>query len=167
MTAAATARVATVRPAPHREPPFDDELARPLLRLVQSRDAVLPFPVATPLPPLPTARPAELPDPARWVRRLLLGLTEAAAGRRPLHQVAGLLAPSVLRDLGADLERAATHRGRHWLHSAAVRTVHVSEPAAGVAELAVTLRAGPRVRAMAVRLEARHGRWWCTRLQMA
>jgi len=47
-----------------------------------------------------------------------------------------------------------------------VRTGHASSPSEGVAELSATLQAGPRVRAIALRLEARHGRWRCTRLQL-
>jgi hypothetical protein len=156
-----------VRPAPRREPPYDDELARPALQLVRGRDRELPFPdpPATAMPAL--LAPVALPDPAAWARRLLLGLAETAAGRRPLSQVAALLGPGVCRGLAADFDRATNSGTRHWLHNAAVRTVHVSRPGDTVAELAATVQAGRRVHAVALRLEARHGRWWCTRLQMA
>jgi hypothetical protein len=54
----------------------------------------------------------------------------------------------------------------HWLHRAGVRSVRVSEPADGVAELCATVETGRRVRALAMRLEEHHGRWCCTRLQL-
>jgi hypothetical protein len=160
-------RVVTVLPAPRREPPFDDELSQPWLHIVRGRDRELPFPEPTPgLCAIAPTRRADLPDPASWVRRLLLGLSEAAAGRRPLNQVAALLSPSVARGLGADFERATAKGSRHWLHEANVRNIRATEPSEGVAELAATVQAGARIRAMALRLEARHGHWRCVRLQI-
>jgi hypothetical protein len=159
-------RTPSLRPAPRREPPFDDELPR-ALHLVRVGDRPLPFPDAPAREPALPRLAHELPDPATWVRRLVVGLAEAATGRRPLHQVATLVSPSVCRGLAVDFDRAARAGTRHWLHRAVVRSVHVSRPSDHVAELAATLQAGRRVRAMALRLEARHGRWCCTRLQMA
>jgi hypothetical protein len=164
---AAPVRIATVHPAPRREPPFDDELPRHQLCLVRGRDRELPFPE----PPAadggtPATRRADLPDPAAWGRRLLIGITETAAGRRPLNQVAALLAPPVHRGLILEFERAAALGCRHWLHAAIVRSVRVSEPGEGVAELSATLQTAGRVRALALRLEAQHGRWRCTSLQI-
>jgi hypothetical protein len=93
-------------------------------------------------------------------------MIETAAGQRPLHQLAAMLSPSVTSGLGRDFERAASSGRRHWLHRAAVRSVRACEPAEGVAELCATVQVGPRVRAVALRLEAHHGRWRCTRLQL-
>jgi len=160
-------RVPTIVPAPRREPPFDDELPNPRLHIVRAGERELPFPE----PPvdicaITTTRRSDLPDPSAWTRRLLVGLTEAASGRRPLNQVAALLSPSVARGLGGDFDRASARGSRHWLHRANVRNVHVTEPRDGVAELAATLQAGGRVRAIALRLEARHGHWRCTRMQI-
>ena len=160
-------RIPTVVPAPRREPPFDDELPTPWLHVVRAGHRELPFPEsAAQLTETATTRRSDLPDPTAWTRRLLIGLTEVAAGRRPLNQVAALLNPSVARGLGGDFERAAARGARHWLHRANVRNVHVTEPRDGVAELAATLQAGGRVRAIALRLEARHGHWRCTRMQI-
>lgn len=171
MTAAlagSAARAVVVRPAPLREPPFDDELPDP--RLLPGRfDQRLPFDLTTvrevawrPTPP----RPRGLPDPGAWGRRLVIGMIETAAGRRPLHQLGALLSPAVCRGLGADFERAA-HSGRpHWLHRATVRSVRVAEPVEGVAELCATVETGRRVRALAMRIEEHRGRWRCTRLQL-
>jgi hypothetical protein len=157
-------RTITVRPAPRREPPFDDECpdaaAGPL-------DQPLPFarPARHPVRRLPPVAPrTALPDPAAWGQRLLIGVIETAGGRRPLAQLAALLSRSVAAGLGGDFERAAQRGRPHWTHAARVRSVRASQPAEGVAELSATLQAGSRVRAVAMRLEARHGRWCCTRL---
>jgi hypothetical protein len=167
-TPPSTARPVIVRPAPRREPPFDDELpdAQPL---PGPMDRCLPFerPPVRPVVWRPRApRPREMPDPGPWGRRLLIGMIETAGGRRPLHQLAALLSPSVSRGLGADFERAAQAGSPHWLHRASVRSMRVAEPAADVAELCATVETGRRVRAIAIRLEAHHGRWRCTRLQL-
>jgi hypothetical protein len=159
-------RTLTLRPAPPREPPFDDEpdvAAAPVGRL----DRPLPFQRTGrrvgrrwPLAPLRTA----LPDPAAWGWRLLIGVIEIAGGRRPLPQLAALLSASVAAGLSADFERAAQRGRPHWTHVARVRSVRATQPADGVAELSATLLARSRVRAVAMRLEVRHGRWCCTRL---
>jgi hypothetical protein len=162
------ARPVVVRPAPRREPPFDDELpaTRPLYGPWDQR---LPF-EPVPLQPAPwvprPARPRGLPDPGPWGRRLLIGMIETAGGHRPLHQLAAMLSPSVSRGLGADFEYAARNGRPHWLHRAMIRSVRVAEPATGVAELCATVDAGGRVRAIAIRLDEHHGRWRCTRLQL-
>jgi hypothetical protein len=44
--------------------------------------------------------------------------------------------------------------------------MRASEPVDNVAELSATVRVGERVRAVAMRLEVRHGRWCCTRLML-
>ncbi|MCU1659603.1 MAG: uncharacterized protein JWO57_4259 [Pseudonocardiales bacterium] len=156
-----------VRPAPRREPPFDDELPSRHLHAVGPFDRPLPFARAPRVISAIAARSrarADLPDPALWSRRLLVGIIEAAAGKRPLQQLAALLNPPVARGLVADFERAAKSRRPHWIHAATVRSVRASEPADGVAEVCATVRVGPRVRAVAMRLEASEGRWRCTRL---
>ena len=176
MTAALTRPAPSTRPrrvalraAPRREPPFDDELS-PDTRPSPS-DRRLPFArVHAPLAPVGW-RPAAigrsgLPDPVLWGRRLVVGMIETAGGRRPLPQLAALLSPSGANGLAADFDRAGERSRPHWLHRATVRTVRASEPAQGVAELCVVVDVGDRVRAIALRLEARHGRWVCTRIQL-
>jgi hypothetical protein len=155
-----------VRPAPRREPPFDDEFD-PAESAVGPFDRPLPlelrvrsFPV---VPPAARNRSNDLPEPAAWARRLLVGIVEAAAGRRPLSQLAGMLSPGVAAGLRSDLVTTGGTR-RHWTAGASVRSVHATEPTATTAELAATLSVGPRVRAVALRLEVRHSRWCCTRL---
>lgn len=155
-----------LRPAPHREPPFDDELTEQTT--ARPYDRVLPFarPATGPQPAPLSLRPHGLPEPTVWTRRLLIGLIESADGRRPLHQLASLLTPSIGRGIGAEFDRDAAIGTPHWLHSAAVVSVRGCEPAHGVAELCAAVRTGGRVRAIALRLEEHRGRWRCTRLQL-
>lgn len=164
---AAPARRVVVRPAPRREPPFDDELP-PGYVPPGPYEQRLPFDLPPRVPAWrpPKPRPRNLPDPEFWGRRLLIGMIETAAGRRPLAQLAALLNPSVTRGLGGDFERAARRGTPHWLHRAGVRSVRATEPAEGIAELCATVETGNRVRAVAMRLEERQGRWRCTRLQL-
>ena len=165
----AATRELTVRPAPRREPPFDDEIPPRHLYAVGPLDQQLPF---EPAPrrddalPRRTVLRTDLPDPALWGRRLLIGIIETAGGRRPLAQLAALLSHSVAQGLGADFERAAQLRRPHWTHAATVRSMRACEPVEGVAELCATVQVGPRVRAVAMRLEAHHERWRCTKLQL-
>lgn len=162
----APARAIVLRPAPRREPPFDDERGADAIHA--QFDRALPFePSARPavwLPPPP--RPSSLPDPTPWGRRLLIGIVETAGGHRPVQQLAALLSPSVHRGLCADFDRGRPSGARHWLHRASVRSVRGTEPADGVAEVCATVEVAGRVRAIALRLEEQHGRWRCTRLQL-
>lgn len=160
-------RPVTIRPAPRREPPFDDELGSET-HTHTAFDRRLPF-EQTPRPSVWRPRPPRasgLPDPAPWGRRLLIGMIETAGGHRPLQQLTALLSPSVSRGLCTDFDRARESGGAHWLHRASIRSVRAAEPSEGVAELCATVELGRRVRAIAIRLEAQHGRWRCTRLQL-
>lgn len=154
-----------VRPAPRREPPFDDELSEP--SRAGRYDRHLPFAIPGPqrVRLRPVTGPLGLPDPAAWGRRLLVGLIECADGRRPLHQLASMLSMSITRGLRQDFEQSGASTTR-WLRHGTVRSVLVCCPVDGVAELSATLECGARVRAVALRLEERHGRWCCTRLQL-
>jgi Family of unknown function (DUF6459) len=164
-------RVVTVRPAPVREPPFDDEPSAATLVLVGPRDQVLPFAPsrrrlhAAPdsFGVQPTGR-GDLPDPEVFARRLLVGVFEALGGRRSLHQLASHVSHRVYGGLMTDVERSATRR--KWRTPPALRSIRVCEPADGVAEVAAVIRADARCRAVALRLEGLDGRWRCVRLQI-
>ncbi len=160
--------ITAVRPAPRREPPFDDEITTTGCA-VGPLDQPLPFePVVrqSPFPRSLRADRSDLPDPVMWGRRLIVGIIETAGGRRPLQQLSTVLSASVARGLSADLDQAARGRRPHWTHAATVRSVRAAEPRDGVAELCATVQAGSRIRAIAIRAEAHHGRWRCTRLQL-
>lgn len=168
-TVTSAPRPLCVRPAPRREPPFDDEVTVAGPHGAGATATPLPYPRPVPPPPTPIGgSPGQdgLPDPAGWGRRLLIGMRETAAGKRPLQQLLPMLSPTVGRRLGADLLGVGLDHRPHWIRSAAVRSVHSAHPAAGVAEICATVQAGPRVRAVAMRLETRHGQWCCTRLQL-
>jgi hypothetical protein len=160
----------TVRPAPRREPPFDDEARH--LRVVGPYDRALPFDcwprrVRDDLPwqaPQTTGR-SDLPDPGVWGRRMLIAVFEARAGRRPLQQLTSLLSAGVHGGLARDQKKAA-ELGRGAGPDCRVRSVHVCEPADGVAEVAAVVQIGPRFHAVAARLEGLDGNWRCVRLQI-
>jgi hypothetical protein len=160
-------RLLTVRPAPRREPPYDDESDRPVG--LNGYDLPLPF-ERTPVQPEAVAvrrrLDDELPDPAVWGRRLLIGLVEAAAGKRPIHQLDEFLTPAIAHGLRSELQRADPFGRRHWLHGAMPRSVRAMQPCQGVAEISATVQVGARVRALALRVERRHERWRCTRIQL-
>jgi hypothetical protein len=166
-----------LRPAPPREPPYDDELNAPGMTLVGPFDRTLPFePVDVTLPSAlrlirntedfaaqPTAR-SELPELIAFSRRFAIGVIEVVSGRRTPAQLAMNVAPAVQIGLARDaghLTRLGSARRPATLHS-----VRVSEPADGVAELAAVARLGDRFRAIAFRLEGLDGRWRCVRLQI-
>jgi hypothetical protein len=169
-TAEPRRRPVTVRPAPRREPPFDDEIPQRHLTLVGPHDRPLPFaPSRRRLTQAhdefarqPTGR-GELPDPAGFGRRLLIALLETMAGRRAPQQLSTHLSTGVFSGLVTDLDRGGR---RTWAKPAVLRSVRVCEPADGVAELSAVVQTGNRFRAIAARLEGLDGRWRCVRLQI-
>lgn len=161
----------TLRPAPDREPPFDDELHHPAPEPPDPMQPALPFPPSQ-LPvrhrieiTAQSARRAAVGDPADMARRLLVGLIEVAASHRPMHQLAKMLSPALTAGLSRDLCPVPPRQGpQHRLLGATVLGVRSSEPTDGVAEVCATLHTQKRVHAAALRLEIRRGQWICTRL---
>ncbi len=160
----------TVRPAPRREPPFDDEIPQRHLTLVGPHDRPLPFAPSRrrltdrhdDFAAQPTGR-GQLPDPAGFGRRLLVAALEVMAGRRSPHQLTAHLSSGVFAGLVSDLDRPGR---RGWAGPATLRSMRVCEPADGVAELSAVVQTGTRFRAIAARLEGLDGRWRCVRLQI-
>jgi len=161
-----------VRPAPRREPPFDDELPERHLSLVGPLDQPLPLDglrgagptvQVAPPPDQPTGC-HELPDPALMARLLVIGVIEIATGRRAAAQLRHHTSPAVqaglVRDAGRITRLGSAQR------PAVLHSLHVTEPADGVAEVAAVLRIENRFRALALRLEGVDGRWRCVRLQI-
>ncbi|MGE0346568.1 MAG: Rv3235 family protein [Gemmatimonadales bacterium] len=112
-----------------------------------------PVPLVVDVTPFP-----ELDEVAHRTIRLLF---EAVDGRRGWSQVMPLAAPAVIRYLRAatDIYRAAGRPTR-------VRSVHVSQPHEGAAEIAAVVHMR-RVRAVAARLQlATGGGWRCTALRI-
>jgi hypothetical protein len=122
----------------------------------------LPFdagvPEARPAPPAGVpGTAAGLPDPRQWALRFTRVALEVVTGLRPPAQLVRWTTPAVLAALTR--RHALAQRGGGRPPMAAVRSMRVCEPAAGVAEVAAVVADGARVRALAVRLEGEGGRW--------
>jgi hypothetical protein len=180
-------------PVPVSQPPYDDELPERLELPTQGALALqFELPSRLPLEPapprltlVPTPRPdaapdadawaapqhtpsADLPEPRQWAARLAQAVVEVAAGDRPAAQLVRWTSLDVYTQLQGAVRRAGRSGALARLRtpSAAVRSVHVSAPADGVAEVCAVVEHGPRRRALALRLEGRDGRWQCTALQL-
>ena len=131
------------------------------LALVTTPDGEVDEPPFDHFGPQPTPR-EELPDPTAWAGRLVQAVVEVLAGVRPLAQLVRWTSPEVFAGLQRRGARAQAQPGRR----AIVRSVHVSEPADGVAEACAVVIAHGRVRAVALRLEGLDGRWVMTALEI-
>ncbi len=113
---------------------------------------------------------SDLPDPAEWAARLTRSLLEVMTGLRPGPQLVRWTTPevyAVVARRGALVaRRAAEGRAPRTRHPVVVHRVRVCEPADGVAEAAVVVRHGPRVRAVAIRLVGQDGTWRVSALQV-
>lgn len=165
--------------APVVDPPYDDELP-PGPPLVDGNLALAFPPTGEPVSlrlvppaavdddfgPQPTSR-SDLPDPTPWTRRLTQAIAEVLAGARPAGQLARYTTLDVLEHLERSTGRLARNGNgtRTVVLRPVVASVHVTEPADGVAEVCAVVDTGPRRRALALRLEGQDGRWRCTQLQ--
>jgi hypothetical protein len=151
------------------------------LRVLPAADPVpwrrTPGPAADPdlddFGPQPTGRD-RLPEPRAWGGRLVQALVEVLAGDRPAGQLVRWTSSEVYDDVTALVpvgahrgpDRRARPPGTGRPARAAVRSVHVTEPADGIAEVAATVSRGRRTTAVALRLEGLDGRWQCTALEL-
>ncbi|MDP9434995.1 MAG: Rv3235 family protein, partial [Actinomycetota bacterium] len=106
-------------------------------------------------PPLPPVRPV--------AHALVQGLLEVLAGVRPVTQLKRRTSTELYDDLEARVHAQPRVTGARPL-TGAVQSLHVQEPAPGVAEVCATVRRGPRAAALALRLEHLDGQWCCTSL---
>ncbi|HSF26644.1 MAG TPA: Rv3235 family protein [Actinomycetes bacterium] len=180
-------------PLPDSEPPYDDETSigqRPRRIAVAATQGTLALAFSLPsglsavpalprmlrLVPAPAAAPAETPgassdvarlcDPRLWAGRLVQAMLEVLTGDRPVAQLLRWTSAETY----ADLARRAHTAGRVGAPPlrearALVRSVHVCQPDADVAEVTATVQSRGRTRAVALRLEGCDGRWQCTALQ--
>ena len=162
-------------PVPASEPPYDDELparlsaapaplgplralAPPPLRLVPTPALAADHedgPARTPVSDLPPVRPV--------AQALVQGLLEVLAGVRPVSQLQRGTTPELFAQLEQVVQGRPRAVGARPL-TGALRSLHVQERPDGVAEVCATVRKGPRMAAVALRLEGLHGRWTCTEL---
>jgi hypothetical protein len=119
--------------------------------------------------PQRTAR-ADLPDPTRWAGRITHAILEVMTGARPAPQVLRWTTPEVYavvaRRSAHVARRAADGRAPRSRQRIQVMRVRVCEPSDGVAEAAVVVRHGARVRAVAIRLVGQDGKWRVSALQV-
>lgn len=112
-------------------------------------------------------RAHDLPDPSEWAAHIAQGLVEVMHGVRPPSQVMRWTSPEVYAVVARRGSRAARRRSS-WgsAHRTRVIRVRLCEPADDVVEAAVVLIDGDRVRALALRLAGRDGRWVVDALQV-
>ncbi|MDQ2757779.1 MAG: Rv3235 family protein [Actinomycetota bacterium] len=110
----------------------------------------------------PTAR-QHLPRPDAFARSLGQALVEVMWGARPSTQVVRWTTAEVYAVV-ARRSLVAVRRGLGGGRPPVVKRVRVCEPADGVAEAALVVIAGGRVRALALRLEGLDGRWVVTQI---
>lgn len=112
---------------------------------------------------------ADLPEPRLWAGRLVQALVEVTSGVRPAAQLVRWTTTDVYAALQRRIVRSELlgqrAPGARRL-GAIVRSIHVDEPAEGVAEVCAVVQHGMRCRAIALRLEGFDGRWQCTALQV-
>lgn len=114
----------------------------------------------------PTDR-AVLPPVGPWAARLAQAVLEVCTAGRPISQLLRWTEPSVYQEL----ERRYTprvqrvSRSRRVVEVEKIRSIHVCEPADGVAEVSAVIGGGERPRALAFRIEGWRGRWVCTALE--
>ncbi len=150
---------------PQAAPPYDDAAqappslrALPGLAVVSPPAARAPAARARPLPPRPGQPSPRQPSPGQpspgrppaggtWPSRFAQVLAETLAGARPPEQIAAWTTERARNRIGQLGPLLAT------AHHPRVRRVLVASPASGVLEMTVIVGLGPRVRALAVRLE--------------
>lgn len=118
--------------------------------------------------PQSTSR-VDLPDPGAWAGQIAQAIVEVMSGLRPAPQVVRWTTPqvyAVIARRGALAARRRAANPRALAQRAMVRSVHVCEPADGVAECSVVVSEGSRVRAMALRITGQDGRWRVEALQI-
>ncbi len=132
--------------------------------------------VATPEAPVPdepqTRRLDQLPDPRPLAGQLAQAVVEVLSGDRPITQLLTWLNEQIYLELATLAPTPATVPtvGRARVVTIRpqdrpkIRSVHVCQPAAGVAEIAARVQTNGRSRAVAMRLEEWRGRWRCSAL---
>lgn len=113
-----------------------------------------------------------LPAPTPWAGRLVQAMIEVVSGVRPLSQLVRWTTAPVYDELCARVARPVASNGAGsranvtTRRAEVVRSIRVSEPRDGVAEVCAIVQQGPRCRAIALRLEGIDGRWQCTALHI-
>lgn len=138
--------------------------AAPGLQLVPGNEPEGEDAAADEFGPRPTAR-AKLPPPRRWAGRVVQAIVEVLAGVRPASQLVRWTTSDVYDEIASRVP-ASSRPADEGPPRGIVRSLHVSEPADGVAEVCALVRRGARTTAVAARLEGLDGRWQCTALEL-
>lgn len=141
-------------------------MAEQARRIEQATTTVHPPPLTIVEPP-PVDEPSAGPsDPAETARALGLCVAEVLTGSREVDSIARWITDDVHRHLQQRAAVAAHARsvGRRSRARPVLRvgSVLVCRPADGVAEATVVVHTRSHARAVAMRLETRHGRWRAT-----
>jgi hypothetical protein len=101
------------------------------------------------------------PAPRHAAAIVVRAIVEALSGARPASQLVGWTTPQLQADLERTMARPTARR------RSSVRSVRVTEPRPGVAEVCAVIDRGGRMAALALRMESTDGRWRVTTLQIA
>lgn len=151
------------RPAPIRLIPYGGTVAPPGITVHGSLAVALDTgpPPGRARAPLGVVRDGR-PDPRAEPRLLARLVIEVLAGLRPYHHLAGRTTPELFEHLGGFAARMPARVMPR------LGTVRVCSPAPGVAEVTALAAFGPRVHAVALRLERDdRGRWRCAAIETA
>jgi Family of unknown function (DUF6459) len=108
-----------------------------------------------------------LPEPRQWAAQFVQAAVEVTTGLRPPSQLVRWTNDEVRTLLVRRAELARRTPGRtRQPRRGVVRSTRVCIPCAGVAEATVVISDGPRVRAVALRMEGTDGRWRVTALRI-
>ena len=104
---------------------------------------------------------ADLPSPVPVSRDIALALLEVEAGCRSAAQLERIFSPDLWEALGHRIGR----RGGPLPSGRSLVSVHCQEDRPGLADTVAVVRKGELVRPVALRLDARSGRWTVTELR--
>ncbi len=116
----------------------------------------------------PRATPAgDLPEASAVARTIAAATLEVLTGARPASQLLRWMAPDVYAQVSARSAAAsARRRPGSPVPRTAVRGMTCCAPSDNVVEVATVVVVGPRVKALALRLEGWDGRWRVTALEL-
>jgi hypothetical protein len=179
-------RHARLQPAPPLDPPYDNGWPPPAqrdaaaLRLVPRQSYVQELPLEDSRGLRITRMPdrdadefghymtprADLPDPGQHAARLMQAILEVLARRRPVTQLMGWTSEDVYEQFTWWLQPGVGHPPLRDAPPGALRSIRVSEPADGVAEVTAVVAQKDRTKAAVLRLEGIDGRWQCTLIRV-
>jgi hypothetical protein len=159
---------AQLLPLPDWAPPYDGEAGGGVLVRASPMSGNVVHVPGTPAPAQPAGLTGAQPvgDWPQWFARML---AEALAGERAARQVLPCMTKRARSQFSRLLPSFRGAGGRARGHRPRVVRVVATRPAPDVIEMSVIASFGPRMRAVAVRLErpAPEARWTCTEIEAA